>query len=137
MEYAIGEISEAARWLLKEAGDQRVWCFVGEMGAGKTTLIKEICGQLGVQDELSSPTFAIVNEYIDGGGKPVYHFDFYRIEDEAEIFQLGVEEYFDSGHYCFIEWPDRVANFLPDEYAKISVNLVSDYHRQISISKYD
>lgn len=136
MKYTLEEIDQAAAWLLDAAGTEKVWCFVGEMGAGKTTLIKAVCKCLGIEDELSSPTFAIVNEYRLPSNQPVYHFDFYRIEDESEIYQLGVEEYFDSGDYCFIEWPDRVVDFLPDEYLKISVNLVGDNHRELSISTH-
>jgi tRNA threonylcarbamoyladenosine biosynthesis protein TsaE len=134
MEYELNEISAAASFLLDEAAAEKVWCFVGEMGAGKTTLIKEICKKLGVQTSLSSPTFSIVNAYELPGELEVFHFDFYRIEDSAEIVQLGVEEYFDSGAYCFIEWPDRVIDFLPDAYVKISIKLVSNNRRKLTIS---
>jgi tRNA threonylcarbamoyladenosine biosynthesis protein TsaE len=134
MEYDLSQVDEAARYLLQHSGDQKVWCFVGEMGAGKTTLIKAICRELNVKDELSSPTFAIVNAYVNHSAEEVYHFDFYRIEDSSEIVQLGVEEYFDSGSFCFIEWPDRVVDFLPDEYLKINVKLVSDNRREITVT---
>jgi tRNA threonylcarbamoyladenosine biosynthesis protein TsaE len=134
MKYHIDRIADATEWLLKNAGHHKVWCFVGEMGAGKTTLIKATCKLLGVKGELSSPTFAIVNEYLTINEKRVYHFDFYRIENDKEIIQLGVEEYFDSGDYCFIEWPDRVIDFLPEDYLKISVNLVDDNHRVLSLN---
>ena len=134
MTYSLEQIEEAASWLIGEAGNQTIWCLVGEMGAGKTTLIKAVCRSMGVQDELSSPTFSIVNEYLDGNGRPIYHFDLYRIDEEMELAQLGIEEYFDSGNLCLIEWPDRAVNFLPDDYLKINVNLVADNHREIIIN---
>ena len=134
MQYDLSEIDGAARYLLDQSAGARVWCFVGEMGAGKTTLIKALCRDLGVRDDMGSPTFAIVNAYADSSGQPVYHFDFYRIEDPVEVVQLGVEEYFDSGCYCFIEWPDRVIDFLPEEYLKINVKLVSDNRRELIVN---
>lgn len=134
MDYHLNELRTAVTYLIEEAEEERVWCFVGEMGAGKTTLIKEICRQLGVTDQLSSPTFSIVNAYAGTTVGEMYHFDFYRIEDPAEVVQLGVEEYFDSGNYCFIEWPDRVADFLPATYVKININLVSDNLRKLTIT---
>lgn len=85
------------------------------MGSGKTTLIKAICHSLGVKDQVSSPTFSLVNEYIDSSNNPVYHFDFYRIKDLTEALDIGPEEYFTSGYYCFIEWPERVSALLPDD----------------------
>lgn len=132
MQYSLNELEKAARFLIKEASSEKIWCFVGEMGAGKTTLIKEICRQFEVVDTLSSPTFSIVNAYQNQSGEEFFHFDFYRVEDDREIIQLGVEEYFDSGKHCFIEWPDRVIDFLPDRYLKISVKLVADNLRELT-----
>lgn len=134
MEYDLTKIGAVATDLIKQAAQQKVWCFVGEMGAGKTTLIKEVCKQLNVTDPLSSPTFSIVNAYQTGQGEEIYHFDFYRIEDPLEVMQLGVEEYFDSGNLCLVEWPDRVVDFLPDEYLKINVKLVSDNRRELIVN---
>ena len=106
------------------------------MGAGKTTLIKAICDQLGVQDAMSSPTFSIVNEYSDKENESVYHFDFYRIKDEDEAREIGAEEYFYSGNYCFIEWPEKVAGLLPDDRVEIIINLVDSDRRKIKLIEH-
>ena len=95
--------------------------FEGEMGAGKTTFIKAVCRELGVTDAVSSPTFSIVNEYETSSGKRLYHFDFYRIEEEQEALSIGALEYFDSGNLCFIEWPSKVPNLLPDHYLTVNI----------------
>src|SRR5688572_25454959 len=96
--------------------------FEGEMGAGKTTFIKAICRELGVTDAVSSPTFSIVNEYETTAGKRLYHFDFYRIEAEQEALDIGTLEYFESGNWCFIEWPTRIPNLLPDHYLHVAIS---------------
>ena len=108
------QLPELAQEILHAAGDKKVLLFSGQMGAGKTTLIKEICRALGSADEISSPTFSIVNEYVGKNG-PLYHFDFHRLENEEEAYDIGAEEYFDSGNYCFIEWPEIVSNLLPSK----------------------
>lgn len=110
-----------ATQLLSEAGDLRVFALYGEMGSGKTTFIKEICKILGVDGLVTSPTFTIVNEYTDGTGNPVYHFDFYRIKSESEAFDLGYENYLYSGFYCFVEWPERIASLLPSKTAHVTI----------------
>jgi len=102
------------------------------MGAGKTTFVKHLCKQLNVQDSTSSPTFSIVNEYESPAG-PVYHFDFYRIKDEQEAFDFGYEEYFYSGAYCFVEWPEKIPNLLPEEAKEIHISILDATTRQISI----
>lgn len=109
---------------------------VGDLGAGKTTLIKEICRTLGVTDEVSSPTFAIINEYL-AVDEPLYHFDFYRLKDEQEAIDIGVMEYFDSGVYCFIEWPQKVENILPDELLVIAIESKGGEERVFKLTKYD
>ncbi|MBV6646256.1 MAG: tRNA (adenosine(37)-N6)-threonylcarbamoyltransferase complex ATPase subunit type 1 TsaE [Cyclobacteriaceae bacterium] len=114
--------------------DCKVFVFHGEMGAGKTTLIKELCSHLGVSEGMSSPTFSIVNEYLGGRGEPVYHFDFYRINDVSEALDIGAEDYFFSGNYCFIEWPDRVVELLPNDFVEININLVDEIRRMLSIT---
>ncbi len=123
----------AADQLLKFAGQSRIFIFSGEMGAGKTTFIKAICTQLGVEHGMSSPTFSIVNEYRAKDNSPVYHFDFYRIKTESEAEEIGVEEYFESKAYCMIEWPEKIINLLPEERIRINI-LVQNNQRLITFS---
>lgn len=128
------DLPEAAAALLALADDEKVFLFEGEMGAGKTTLIKTICHQLGVRDTASSPTYSIVNEYKYQDGK-VYHFDFFRIKTENEAFDMGFEEYLDSGEYCFIEWPEMIPNLWPLHYIRIKIHTDEDGSRMISANK--
>jgi len=130
----LNELGEVARTLLDEGKDQRVWLLYGEMGSGKTTLVKEFCRQLGVNDSISSPTFSIVNEYSLTSDDKVYHFDFYRIKNEAEAFDIGVEEYFTSGHYCFVEWPEKIPSLIEGRHAVISLNAENEGQRTIVFS---
>lgn len=130
--YKEADLQNIAKSLLEEAEVQKIWCFYGEMGAGKTTLIKEICVQLGVLDIMSSPTFSIVNEYLDDIGESIYHFDFYRLKEESEALDIGIEDYFYSDSYCFIEWPEKIPNLIPDSHLKISINLVDEKTRSIT-----
>ncbi len=126
----------AARQLaaaLAESG-QTIVAFEGEMGAGKTTLIRALCAELGVGDDVSSPTFALVNEYRGGRGVPIYHFDFYRIDSEAEAARLGVAEYFDSGYLCLVEWPGRIASLLPPQRLLVELTVTGPESRQLTIS---
>ena len=120
---------------IAESGHSVV-AFEGEMGAGKTTLIRALGAALGVADDVSSPTFALVNEYRDGQGQPVYHFDFYRIDSEEEAVRLGAAEYFDSGYLCLVEWPARVAGLLPAAHLQVDLVVTGSESRQISITKY-
>lgn len=110
-----------ARQLLETYPEERFYAFFGKMGAGKTTLIKELCAQLGVEDNVCSPTFAIINEYSSGEGEPVYHFDFYRLKSLDEAYDLGYEEYFFSGSYCFSEWTEKIEPILPEHYLRIDI----------------
>ena len=110
-----------ARKLLEVFRDDRFFAFFGKMGVGKTTLIKEICAALGVEDNVCSPTFAIVNEYSDREGEPVYHFDFYRLKSVAEAYDIGYEEYFYSGCYCFTEWTEKIEELLPERYVRVEI----------------
>lgn len=130
------ELPEVADHFLEEAGNCRVWLFSGEMGAGKTTFIKVMCQLLGVSGSMSSPTFSIVNEYEALGGK-IFHFDFFRIKNEAEAYDIGTEEYFYSGNYCFIEWPEKISGLIPPEHARVSIDLESQTLRTISLSVHD
>ena len=130
----LAELDDAANAILSAAQAEHFFIFEGEMGAGKTTLIKALAKALGVSDVVSSPTFSIVNEY-DAGGKTIYHFDFYRIKNLQEAYDIGYEEYFYSGHTCFIEWPEKVAGLLPDHYCKIAIETLNEHSRLLSISK--
>ena len=133
---SLSDLVPVANQLLALVSDYRVWCFRGDMGAGKTTLIKAICDQLGVTDTMSSPTFSIVNEYQTKHDETVYHFDFYRINDLDEAHEIGVYDYFYSGDYCFIEWPERVEQLLPDERVEIFINLHGDDFREINLKEH-
>ena len=103
---SLDTIHEAAKVFVKEMGEGKVFAFYGKMGAGKTTFIKALCEVLGVEDVITSPTFAIINEYTDGKGDPIYHFDFYRIKKLEEVYDMGYEDYFYSGNLCLLEWPE-------------------------------
>ncbi len=117
----IDQLPEVAKRLLAEFPDERFYAFFGSMGVGKTTLIKEICAQLGVEQNVCSPTFAIINEYADRDGEPVYHFDFYRLKNLDEAYDIGYEEYFYSGCWCFTEWTEKIEPLLPDRYLRIDI----------------
>lgn len=111
---------------------QGVVLFIGEMGAGKTTVIKALCAVLGVKDEVSSPTFSLINAYETQAGVPIYHFDLYRLENELEALDIGVEEYLESGEMCFIEWPEKIINFLPEKVTLVLLAQQPDT-RQITV----
>ncbi|MEQ8303757.1 MAG: tRNA (adenosine(37)-N6)-threonylcarbamoyltransferase complex ATPase subunit type 1 TsaE [Cyclobacteriaceae bacterium] len=128
---SIDDLRNVSKELLGASNGRSVWLFFGEMGAGKTTLIKAICSELGVVDLTGSPTFSIINEYKTAAGASVYHFDFYRIKSELEAFDIGVEEYFESGNYCFVEWPERIPSHYPLEYFMIRIKEESKTHRLI------
>jgi tRNA threonylcarbamoyladenosine biosynthesis protein TsaE len=118
---SLADLPAAASVLIEEAAHNPILLFEGPMGAGKTTLVKEVCRQLGVKDNVSSPTFSLVNEYEGANGKLIYHFDFYRINTEREAVDIGALEYFDSGKMCLIEWPSMIPNLLPDNYLLVSL----------------
>ena len=124
-------LGEVARELIREAGSTKIWLFEGEMGSGKTSLIKAICKEMGVDESTSSPTFSIVNEYRTATESPVYHFDFYRLEKESEAYDMGVEEYFESGSYCFVEWPDKIPSFYPPHFLRVRIETESPSTRKI------
>ncbi|MEO8794046.1 MAG: tRNA (adenosine(37)-N6)-threonylcarbamoyltransferase complex ATPase subunit type 1 TsaE [Daejeonella sp.] len=128
------ELNKAAEELLKFAGRQRIFLFFGEMGAGKTTFIKSICKALGFQDSVSSPTYSIVNEY-PAKEALIYHFDFYRLKNEEEAYDIGFEEYLDSGNYCLIEWPERIESLWPENYIKVEIDETEDGSRQIKSTR--
>jgi tRNA threonylcarbamoyladenosine biosynthesis protein TsaE len=122
------ELPNVAKSLLAFAGEQKFFIFEGDMGAGKTTFIKSLCETLGVEDVVSSPTFSIVNEYESEFGT-IYHFDFYRLKILREAYDIGYEEYFYSGNYCFIEWPSKVEELMPETYIKVQISVTDDERR--------
>ena len=124
-------IREAARQFIDAMGDQQVYAFYGHMGAGKTTFIKAICEELGVDDVVTSPTFAIVNEYTAADGAPIYHFDFYRIKKLEEVYDMGYEDYFYGNGLCFIEWPEMMEELLPDGATKVQITENPDGTRTV------
>lgn len=134
---ALTSLKEAAAGLLKRYKPVKVWLFSGEMGAGKTTMIKALCEQLGVTEVMSSPTFSIINEYESSHGGKVFHFDFYRLTNEGEALDLGVEEYFESGHYCFVEWPERIPSLIPERHVDIALSPRDASHRIIHHTVHD
>lgn len=125
-------IREAARQFIAEMGDRKVFAFYGSMGAGKTTFVKAVCEELGVEDVITSPTFAIINEYhAEARDLTIYHFDFYRIKKLEEVYDMGYEDYFYSGALCFIEWPELIEDLLPEEAVKVSITEKEDGSRAI------
>ena len=129
-----GALIEIASQILSYAIDTRIFLFYGDMGAGKTTLIKSLCEQLGSTEPATSPTFSIVNEYNGADGK-IYHFDFYRLKNETEALDMGYEEYFYSGDYCFIEWPEKIPNLLPEHYVTVTIEVTGENSRSISLER--
>jgi tRNA threonylcarbamoyladenosine biosynthesis protein TsaE len=130
----LDELEQVAADLLDLGGDVPVWLFEGQMGAGKTTLIKALCHRLGVKSHIQSPTFSLVNEY-EAEGKLIYHFDFYRIKDETEALDMGVEEYFDSGAYCFVEWPVKIESLWPEKYLYLDLQADESGRRILKVTK--
>lgn len=124
------QLEQVAKAIIDAYPEERVFGFYGEMGAGKTTLIKAICQTLGVRDVTSSPTFAIINEYWTVGGEPLYHFDFYRIDEPADASRVGFEDYLYSGHYCFIEWTEKVEEILQGDFIPVVIERVDDETRK-------
>ncbi len=129
----ISELPFLAAKLYAAIQPHKIVLFKGEMGAGKTTLIKEICKQLGVKDSVSSPTFSLVNEYQTSSGEPIFHFDFYRIKNLNEVYDIGYEDYFFSGHYCFIEWPEMIEPLINFPHAFVQLK-VKDEIREIILT---
>lgn len=129
---SIERIHEAAQEFIAHMGQNKIFAFYGKMGAGKTTFIKAICEQLGVTDVINSPTFAIVNEYLDGHEQPIYHFDFYRIKKASEVLDIGFEDYVYSDALCFMEWPEMIEDYLPDETIRVKIEEQQDGSRTVT-----
>jgi tRNA threonylcarbamoyladenosine biosynthesis protein TsaE len=134
----LDNIREAARQFIENIGDHRVFAFYGKMGAGKTTFIKAICEELGVEDIITSPTFAIVNEYTSHASlltpnDSIFHFDFYRIKKLEEVYDMGFEDYFYSGSLCFIEWPELIEEVLPEDAVKVTIEENADGTRSVKL----
>ncbi len=130
---SINDLPEAADAILEALNGRSIVAFWGEMGAGKTTLIRALCDRLGITDTVTSPTFALVNEYHTETGEPIYHFDFYRINRIEEVFDFGYEEYFYSGNLCLIEWPEKIEGLLPEETLSVRIRITGDDSRTIEI----
>ena len=129
---SLDTIHEAAKEFITGMGDGKVFAFYGKMGAGKTTFIKALCEVLGVKDVITSPTFAIINEYTDGNDNPIYHFDFYRIKKLEEVYDMGYEDYFYSGNLCLLEWPELVEDVLPENVIKVTIEEQPDGSRLLT-----
>lgn len=129
---SLDKIADAAQEFVSQIGEKRVFAFYGGMGAGKTTFIKAVCDQLGVNDAVTSPTFAIVNEYNSQMG-PIYHFDFYRIKRASEVLDIGFDDYIYSGNLCLMEWPELIEVFLPEETTIVKIMEIENGMRKIII----
>ena len=129
---SIDEIAQAARDFKAAIGDLRVIAFHGEMGAGKTTFIKALCAEFGVTDNVASPTFAIINEYLTPSDETIYHFDLYRLETIADLQNIGAEDYFYSGNFCLVEWPELAEPLFPNNVLNVTITVLPDKTRKIS-----
>ena len=132
---SVDKIQEAARQFVCQKGDAKVFAFYGKMGAGKTTFIKAVCQELGVEDVITSPTFALVNEYTAGDGSPIFHFDFYRVKKLEEVYDMGYEDYFYSGALCLMEWPELVEELLPQDAVAVTIHANADGSRSIDVER--
>lgn len=130
--FELKDLPQTAKEFIKTIGEDRIFLFEGEMGSGKTTLIAEICRQLGASDDFGSPTFSIVNEYADKDKNPIYHFDLYRIDTPREVLDMGAEEYFNSGSLCFVEWPDRLGPLSPEDARNVNLCVNPDGSRTLT-----
>ena len=131
---SINDLELVAKQILDFAQDEKIFMFYGQMGAGKTTLINSICNFLGTKDHTSSPTFSIVNEYALAKGS-IFHFDFYRLKNQNEAFDLGYEDYFYSGNYCFVEWPEKIADLWPEHFIEIRIEVLEESRRLIEVKR--
>lgn len=128
---SLDTIQEAAKEFINRMGEGKVFAFYGKMGTGKTTFIKALCETLGVKDVITSPTFSLINEYTDGKGNSIYHFDFYRIKKLEEVYDMGYEDYFYSGNLCLLEWPELIEEILPENVIKVTIEEQADGTRKL------
>mgnify|MGYP000961138747 CR=1 FL=1 len=129
----INSITQSAGKFIQQMAGEKIFAFKGEMGVGKTTFIKAVCKELGVRENVNSPTFSIVNEYTGANDLIIYHFDCYRIKNLNEAIEIGIEEYLYSGNLCFIEWPDKITSLLPDSYITVEITELKSGIRNIQI----
>lgn len=134
--YSLPQIQDVAQKLLRAGRNVNVWALHGTLGSGKTTLTKAILNALGSHETVASPTFSIVNEYQTDQGETVYHFDFYRIKNEMEAYDIGTDEYFDSGHLCLVEWPEKIPSLLPTQHFEIQIEIIDEHNRLIRYRKH-
>jgi tRNA threonylcarbamoyladenosine biosynthesis protein TsaE len=134
---SLEHLPEQANVIIENGKGFDIWLFYGEMGAGKTTLIREICQQIGVEDNVNSPSFGLVNEYLTRQDETIYHFDFYRIKNEEEAGRIGLDEYFCSGNLCLIEWPEKISSMIPEKHFSIKLEITKDQQREISLNSYE
>ena len=132
--FSLDQLEEVAKQIIAQ-NPHKVILFHGEMGVGKTTLIKQLCKTLGISDATSSPTFSLINEYQTDDHQTVYHFDFYRLKNLQEAYDIGYEEYFYSGNYCLVEWPSKVEELLPEEHIKIEITVTGNEQRLFQFTK--
>lgn len=132
IEFSIDQINEVANKIITQ-NPKKIILFNGEMGVGKTTLIKQLCKNLGVQEATSSPTFSLVNEYKTNDNQLVYHFDVYRLKSETEALDMGIDEYLYSGNWCFIEWSEKIPNLIPEQHSIINIELLENGNRKLTL----
>lgn len=135
--YELADLDSLAEWILEESLGEKIWVFRGELGAGKTTLIQALGRKIGLLDSVSSPSFGLVNPYQTASGKTIYHFDFYRIQRPEEALDIGLEDYFEDGDFCWIEWPEKIVEFLPDQFFSIKIEYHSSSSRKITLAHFD
>jgi tRNA threonylcarbamoyladenosine biosynthesis protein TsaE len=133
----LNDLERVSKEIIEFAGEEKIWLFEGQMGSGKTTLVKVLCRELAVTDHVTSPSYSLINEYLTKDQTTIYHFDFYRIKDQSEAVDIGCEEYFYSGNLCLIEWPSLIPDLLPEKYLKINIDIASPTQRNIQLSRYE
>jgi tRNA threonylcarbamoyladenosine biosynthesis protein TsaE len=134
--FGLTEIDSISKEIVKAAQGLSVWLLEGEMGAGKTTLVKAIAKELGIKETVASPTFAIINEYKSRNDQPIFHFDFYRMKNETEAYDIGTNEYFESGNLCLVEWPEKIPSLIPDHFFQIKLEINDPQSRTIHYARH-